>query len=245
MTAHRGFSGHYPENTLLAFSKAVELGVEIVEFDVRESSDGALVILHDALLDRTTEGSGPVNAFSLAELKCLNATYWRGPHDTGKRMPFPEGEERIPTLEEALALLAGKVGLNIQVYTDSRTSLEKILRLYLDYDLKASGFLMLKSFEEGEWIRAFSPDVAICIGEDRANLDRHLAFGVDYIQPTRDCLTDRYVQRLIESGLPANIFYANDPASISTLIGQRVPGIMSDRPDVLLTKTGCLTRGPS
>lgn len=134
VSAHRGYSSRYPENTLLAFEKAVELGVDIVEFDVRESSDGELVIIHDAMLDRTTDGSGPVNSHSLVELKRLNAACWRGPHDTGMRIDSPSSAERIPTLEEALSALSGKVGLNIQVYTNRQDSLEAIIKLYLKYE---------------------------------------------------------------------------------------------------------------
>lgn len=234
VTAHRGFSGRYPENTLLAFTKAVELGVDVVEFDVRESSDGALMIMHDISMDRTTDGKGPINGCSLAELKRLNATYWKGPHDTGVRTDVPDGEERVPTLEETLVVLAGRVGLNIQVYTDHPAALEKIVQLYLDHDLQHSGFLMLRSFSEGEFVRSIASDVAICIGEDRANLDRHLAFGVDYVQPTRSCLSDIYVQRLIESRIPANVFFANDRDSMLAMIKQGVPGIMTDVPDMLI-----------
>ena len=237
VTAHRGFSGRYPENTLLAFTKAVELGVDIVEFDVRESSDGALMIMHDSSLDRTTDGKGLINGCSLAELKRLNATYWKGPHDTGVRCDIPAGKEGIPTLEEALSLLAGRVGLNIQVYTDSRASLERVIQLYLAHDLQASGFLMLRSFSEGEFVRSVSWDVAICVGEDRANLDRHFAFGVDYLQPTKNCLSDLYVRRLIESGIPANVFFANDRGGMSTMIEQGVPGILTDVPDALMDLT--------
>lgn len=57
VTAHRGFSGRYPENTLVAFKQAVELGVDVVDFDVRESCDGQLVIVHDSMLDRTSSES--------------------------------------------------------------------------------------------------------------------------------------------------------------------------------------------
>ncbi len=234
VTAHRGFSGQYPENTLLAFTKALERGVDIIEFDVRETSDGALVVIHDSRLDRTTDGGGPVNQHRLSELKRLNAAYWRGPHDTGTRTAVPACEAGIPTLEETLTALAGRVGLNIQVYTDHRASLEQIVRLYLDHDLRASGFLMLRTFSEGALVRARSPDVAICIGEDRANLPRHLAFGVDYIQPTRNCLTERYVRDLMESGIPANVFFANDTGTMSSLLQQGIPGIMTDVPDVLI-----------
>ncbi len=234
VTAHRGFSGRYAENTLLAFSKAYELGVDIVEFDVRESFDGGLVIMHDASLERTTNGTGRVDQHTLSELKSLNASFWQGPHDVGKRLSNPAGEMKIPTLREVLAMLAGKVGLNIQVYADRQESMEEIVRLYLQHDLRSSGFLMLRSFSEGALVRAMSPDVAICIGEDRANLDRHLSFGVDYVQPTNQCLTDAYIRRLAASGLPANVFFANDCGKMAWLMERKIAGIMTDFPDVLL-----------
>ena len=234
VTAHRGFSGQHPENTLLAFSKAYELGVDCIEFDVRESSDGELIIIHDATLDRTTNGTGRVDQNTISELKRLNASYWQGPHDSGRRLSKPSTDVKIPMLEEVLTAFAGKVGLNIQVYADRQESLERIVQIYNLYDLRSSAFLMLRTFAEGALVRAMSPDVAVCIGEDRANLDRHLSFGVDFIQPTKQCLTDKYIRRLAESGIPANVFFANDQQTMAWLIEQNLSGIMTDVPDVLV-----------
>lgn len=238
VTAHRGFSGQYPENTLPAFTKAYELGVDILEFDVRESADGGLVVIHDATLDRTTTGTGRVDQHPLSALKRLNASCWEGPHDRGRRLSDPSGEAEIPALEEVLSAFAGKVGLNIQVYTDRKEALDTIVRLYLHHDLRASGFLMLRTFAEAERVRALSPDVALCVGEDRANLERHLSFGVDFVQPTRQCLTESYVHRLLETGMPANVFYANDRDIMAELMARKIPGIMTDVPDVLLDLIG-------
>lgn len=238
VTAHRGFSGQYPENTMLAFTQAFELGVDVLEFDVRESADRGLVIVHDATVDRTTTGTGQVDHHTLLELKRLNASCWEGPHDRGRRLPEPAGHAEIPTLGEVLSAFAGKVGLNIQVYVERPEALAAIVRLYLHYDLRTSGFLMLCSFAEAERVRALSSEVAICVGEDRANLERHLAFGVDYIQPTRQCLTEPYVRRLLETGLPANVFFANDRDAMAELIAMKIPGIMTDVPDVLLELIG-------
>lgn len=234
VTAHRGFSGKYPENTMLAFTKAYELGVDILEFDVRESADGELVIIHDPTLERTTTGTGRVDQQPLAALKRLNATCWDGTHDRGRRLPAPSGTEVIPTLEEVLEAFAGKVGLNIQVYAERPGSLETIVRLYQQYDLRDSAFLMLGTFADAERVRALAPGVAICVGEDRANIERHLAFGVDFMQPSNQCLTEAYVQRLLETGMPANVFFANDRDTMLELIARKIPGILTDVPDVLL-----------
>jgi hypothetical protein len=93
---------------------------------------------------------------------------------------------------------------------------------------------MLRTFAEAERVRALSPDVALCVGEDRVNLERHLSFGVDYVQPTRQCLTEPFVLRLQETGIPANVFYANDRDIMAELMARKIPGIMTDIPDVLL-----------
>ena len=89
VAAHRGFCAKYPENTLLAFQKALELGVDQIETDVRITKDGQLVLIHDATLERTTNGTGKVCDYSLEELKRLDAG--RG--------------QTIPTLRELLELV--------------------------------------------------------------------------------------------------------------------------------------------
>ena len=73
VAAHRGWSEKYPENTILAFEKALELGVDQIELDIRITKDDQLVVIHDATVDRTTNGTGAVNSFTLAELQQLDA----------------------------------------------------------------------------------------------------------------------------------------------------------------------------
>ncbi|HIE27442.1 TPA: hypothetical protein EYP66_09165 [Candidatus Poribacteria bacterium] len=99
VVAHRGASGVEPENTLLSFSKAIELGVDFIECDVHLSKDGYLIVIHDETVDRTTNGQGKVSGLTLSELKLL---------DAGKG-------EQIPTLEEVLDLSKGKVQVIIEL----------------------------------------------------------------------------------------------------------------------------------
>ena len=96
--AHRGARGHAPENTLLAFSLAFDLGADAIEFDVQRSSDGELVVIHDDTVDRTTNGRGYVRETPFAKLRELNA---------GMRWNTPQ---RIPTLAETLALVEARGG---------------------------------------------------------------------------------------------------------------------------------------
>jgi glycerophosphoryl diester phosphodiesterase len=97
VSAHRGNSKVAPENTLATFSAILEIGVDFIEIDVRTSKDGKLVILHDGNLNRTTNGDGPMKDFTLVELKKLSA---------GKGFGETFQNERIPTLEETVGLIA-------------------------------------------------------------------------------------------------------------------------------------------
>lgn len=97
---HRGASRYAPENTLPAFEKAIALGVDFVEFDVRTTSDGGLFLLHDARLDRTTTASGPIATNSSAVVASLSA---------GVKFGRPFANVRVPTLDDFLGAMAGKV----------------------------------------------------------------------------------------------------------------------------------------
>ena len=235
ITAHRGFSGQYPENTLEAFREAVALGVDFVEFDVRCSSDGVPIIMHDATVDRTTDGQGNVCALSLAELRALNASFWSGPHDTGERMEAPtRAEARIPTLEEALVLLAEKVFLNIQVYEESKDGLEVICRLYRRFRLYRRCFMMMSTFAAGDVVRSIDKDIELCVGEARHDLARHQAYGAKFIQPCRENVSSAFCGEIRRRKLFANMFYANTADDCAKYAALGMRGIMSDRPEIIL-----------
>src|SRR5436309_8381837 len=104
--AHRGASGHCPENTRAAFLRAIELGADMVELDCQITRDGAVVVIHDETLVRTTNGRGRVRDHTLKEIKRLDAGSWF-------RREFA-GEE-VLTLEEAVAILRGRVQLNLEI----------------------------------------------------------------------------------------------------------------------------------
>ena len=103
---HRGNADECPENTLASFRSAIELGVDVIECDVHLSEDGGLPVIHDHLLDRTTDGSGLVRDYTMAELKRFDAGSWKDPRFSG---------ERIPSLDEVLAVARGSVGVAIEI----------------------------------------------------------------------------------------------------------------------------------
>jgi glycerophosphoryl diester phosphodiesterase len=108
--AHRGASGYYPENTMMAFEKAIELGCTGIETDVHMTKDGYLVLMHDEKIDRTTDGMGYIKDYNLEELRQLDAGKWKALEFSG---------ERIPTVEELIELAKSKdIIINFEIKTD-------------------------------------------------------------------------------------------------------------------------------
>ncbi|MDD5169130.1 MAG: glycerophosphodiester phosphodiesterase family protein [Syntrophales bacterium] len=103
--AHRGYSEIYPENTILAFEKAIEAGADMIELDIRLSRDHRLVVIHDNCIDRTSDGSGYVEDLTLAELRRYN-------YNNGMAT---FGFVGIPTLDEVIDLAYGRVMLNVEI----------------------------------------------------------------------------------------------------------------------------------
>ena len=101
VAAHRGWSAKYPENTMAAYKAAAELGVDQIETDIRITADGELVLIHDATVDRTTNGTGLVREKTLAELRALDAGSWKGEEFAGLQIPtLKEFMDFIATLPE-------------------------------------------------------------------------------------------------------------------------------------------------
>jgi glycerophosphoryl diester phosphodiesterase len=106
VVAHRGAAGTRPENTLASFRRAIELGADVIELDVHVTADGVAVVIHDDTVDRTTNGHGRVREMTLAQIKQLDAGSWFSPEYAG---------ERVPTLEEVVALTGRRVPLSIEL----------------------------------------------------------------------------------------------------------------------------------
>jgi len=127
---HRGARGYEPENTMRSFEKALSLGADAIEFDVRASKDGMIVVIHDSFLDRTTDGIGRVCNHTLAELRELNAGQ----------------SERIPTLAEVLEKFGKRTILNIEIKEAGLT--ERILDLIRYYE--AADSVVVSAFSSDE-----------------------------------------------------------------------------------------------
>ena len=125
---HRGARAYAPENTIASFKKALEIGVDAVELDVRKTKDKQLVVIHDADVKRTTDGEGLVCELTLKEIKGFSA----------------EGGEKIPTLEEALDFLDKKVKVFVELKEEGTE--EQVLRVVHDRGLEKN--VVIVSFLE-------------------------------------------------------------------------------------------------
>lgn len=148
--AHRGFSGEYPENTMIAFEKAIEIGADMLELDVTLSKDKIPVVIHDDTIDRTSNGIGFVKDYSLEKLRELDFGSW-------KNKKF--SNEKIPTLEDVLRLIKkSSIHLNIEIKSSahvkkfSKSCIElQVLNLINKY--KLMNRIVISSFEPNVLLR--------------------------------------------------------------------------------------------
>lgn len=218
--AHRGASGEKPENTLAAFSRALEMGVDGIELDVRVCKTGELVVMHDPTLERTTNGTGVVADISLSELKKLDAG---------------EGEQ-IPTLDEALRFIAGKTILNIEMKGKGVAKpLAEILKKYID-DGHNPELLIVSCFNRQE-LRAFSlinPGVRLGMLVSKGVFSLLLVthktniYSIHLPQPY---LKKWLVKLLQRKGFKVFIYTLNSIWDIAKAKVAGVDGIFSDYPD--------------
>lgn len=148
IVGHRGTESFAPENTLAAFERAIELGADVIELDVRDTADGFLVVIHDATVDRTTDGYGRVDEMTLAEIEALSIR---------SRQPcIPP--QKVPTFKETLAFLKGRIPINVDVKSGQ---LEKVAAEVEEQDMLDQAYMLTKSLDSGYRFLAASPDIKL------------------------------------------------------------------------------------
>jgi glycerophosphoryl diester phosphodiesterase len=228
--AHRGASGHAPENTLAAFRKAVSLGAPFIETDLQLSRDARFVAIHDATVDRTTGGSGAVHNFTLAELRQLDAGSWFGSEFTG---------ERIPTLEEIFAFSKKH---DVVFYLELKPSGSWGGEHALISSLRESGEIprtVVISFDTAilESVRRLEPTLMTGVlydGQIDRPVERAVDIGARQLAVRGDLVTPLLLAEARKKDLQVVCWTVNQPAHMRLLIDAGVDGIMSDYPDRLL-----------
>ncbi|HFE65644.1 MAG TPA: glycerophosphodiester phosphodiesterase [Chloroflexi bacterium] len=131
--AHRGWSGRFPENTMLAFRKAAELPIDGLEMDIHSTRDGVLVVCHDPMVDRTTDGTGAIQDYTLAELQQLDAGY-QFTLDGGQTYPFRGRGITIPTLAEVFEAFP-HLWINVDIKQKEPSIVRPFCQLIRDHGL--------------------------------------------------------------------------------------------------------------
>jgi glycerophosphoryl diester phosphodiesterase len=231
VVAHRGASAHAPENTLAAFRRAVELGAAFIETDLHLTRDAKIVAIHDATLERTTNGEGRVKDWTLADLRELDAGSWFAPEFSG---------ERIPTLEEILAfareadvvffleIKAAVYGVEHAVVGALRAAQEAARTVILSFD--AASLQVVRKLEPALMTGLLFDDGALA---GPAILDRALHVGARQIAPRGDLVTPEFVAAARERELLVVPWTVNEPGWMRQLVAAGVNGIMTDYPDRL------------
>lgn len=233
VTAHRGNSVDFPENTLLSMTEAVKAGTDFIEFDLRSTSDNVPILLHDETLVRTADVPGTPEEKTLAEIKKLNASWYRHMRRQSAPLDF---QVEIPTFEEILDALSDKAAMNIQMYLKNPAALKEACRLYKKYDMYDRGYMTIADEDVVEAVHAIDKDIAICLTPGwneritEKNQRRCAELGCRFFQPIRSTLTPELLQLSRELGLRANAFYADTETDFAGLYNMGVQGIMTNAP---------------
>ncbi len=235
--AHRGWSGVAPENTPAAFRRALELDIDMIELDVLVSRDGELVVIHDATVDRTTDGTGAVADLSLAELRALDAGSWFAPEYAA---------ERVPLLREVFDLVGTTVAINVEIKEEAVCDevaggiTERVIDAV--HAAGAGDRVVLSSFD----MRALRQAREIDPGLARAALwDSTAALPADPLTLVDDVgasvlhadwagATEEVVEACRARGVPVAVYTVDDIDDMRAAVARGVDGVFTNWPDRLL-----------
>ena len=218
---HRGAKGHLAENTLPSIAKAIDLGVNGIEIDVFKCASGELVVFHDKTLEDLTNASGYIEDLDL---------------DSIQRIEVLDGYT-IPTLNEVMDLIQGKVFLNIEL-KGSQTAIEtnNLLEEYFDKEEWSTEKILISSFiwEELKKFRQINKEIPIAILTEDDPLDA-IPIGLELdavsINPDYETLNDENIQKIQKNGFKIYPWTVNAPKDIRLLIEKGVDGIITDFPE--------------
>ncbi len=214
---HRGARAYEPENTLSSFRRALELGVDAVELDVRKTRDNELVVIHNADVNKTTDGSGAVNELTLEEIQRF----------------VTEKGEHVPTLEEVLDAVAKRVKVLVEL-KETGTE-EQVISLIRKKRLTEN--VIIISFHEDALrkIRELSDEVetGLIYVRHKNPIQTALDLKAEYLLPLYRFTHSSNVKKAHEAGLKVIVWTINNKEEVDEYKKKGVDGIASDRPDIL------------
>lgn len=231
--AHRGRSGVAPENTLAAFEAAIELAVDFIECDVRRTSDGAIVLMHDAAVNRTTDGEGEVSAMSLEQIRALDAGSWKDESYAG---------ERVPTLAEALEAVTPACVLDIEI--KQRGIAEQVVEEVCAADAIRRVSIVSFDLDDLRVAKAAEPRLAcgwISGGPEAeghegilALIDTALEVGCNFVTCNHRAITEGFVYECHVRGLALMAWTMDEEQDIRRQMELGVDALVSNYPERVL-----------
>lgn len=248
--AHQGGDGLWPGDTLFAYERAVELGVDVLEMDIHITRDGVLVLMHDETVDRTTDGIGEIESMTLAELKQLDAGYdWSA--DEGQTFPFRGQGVQVTTLEEVFQSFPDK-HMTIEIKKSNASMIRPFCDLIRKYDMQDK--VLAASFYDDKIkeFRAECPEVATSSAKQETTAfvilskaflggfysPKFIALQVPEESGGITVMTEGFVRAAHSSGLAVEPWTINDQEAMKKFINWGVDGIITDRPDLMLELLG-------
>jgi len=227
--AHRGASGHAPENTIVALEKAIALGADMAEIDIQQTADKRFAVFHDELLDRTSSGSGPLWEKSLAELQALDAGAWFGPGFAG---------QRIPSLEDVLEFTRGRLPLNIELKLHGHENDVVDLAIRTLHDNNIEDHCTRASL-----VTCFDHRIAAAVKQQAHHLNVGVIFGpgqftpgiftapVDVLSAEKSLIDEKFMADARRVGKLVHVWTVNEPAEFHRLIDLGVDAVITNYPD--------------
>ncbi|MGL5122791.1 MAG: glycerophosphodiester phosphodiesterase [Fusobacteriaceae bacterium] len=233
--AHRGASGLFPENTLVAFKKAIEMGAKGIELDVQLSKDGVVMVMHDDTLDRTTNGKGRLEKFTLEELKKLDSGFWYSKIYS---------KEKIPTLEEVIKKLPKNIKLNIEFKPDKKNTAkiaQEVYKIVEKYNYSKQ--VIVSSFYHQSLLEYRKLDKSIQMGMlfeyDFINIFDYInKSGINpvSINISKDYVDEDLVKEAHSNNLKVAVYTVNENEEVIKLKKIGVDEIFSNYPNILNKK---------
>ncbi len=231
--AHRGASGHAPENTIAAVEKAIALGATMAEIDIQQTADDKFAVFHDDFLDRTTSGVGPLWQKTLAELQTLDAGSWFGPAYAG---------EPIPSLEEVLETTRGRLPLNIELklHGHERHLVDLVIRTLHDNNIEVhcpdsspgSGLITCFDHQIAAEIKQADPALAVGVILGRQqDLAGIFAAPVDVLSAEKSLVDEAFMAAARSAAKKVHVWTVNDPEEMNRLIDLGVDAVITNYPD--------------
>ena len=226
--AHRGFNTIAPENSMPAYGAAVAMGAQEIEFDLWWTSDGEIVSIHDAVLDRVSTGTGKVYKHTYAELMEL---------DFGVKYSEKFKGLKILTFEQILQKFACHVVMNIHIKTRHNQEalpesfLKKIVDLIHKYDCKDYVYFMTGNDVLMEQLRTLAPHITRCMGggDDKWGIvERAIRYDCKKVQLVKGYFNQTMIDRAHENGIVCNVFWADEPEEAQKFLNMGIDVILTN-----------------